>query len=177
MKLRSGGYGRSLRELVWPLQPIAPAGFLCPSTTPRPATASSASRSWGAELRSTGVGCAPSRKGLKGFRSVRCSCRTRREAVGEAVPSHTRLDRLALVDELAPYLDRPFSLFGHSLGAMIAYELSIAVQKRFGFCPETLFVSGCRASPTVYVRSCRDPLRCGRGAHRSQPRRNGSADP
>lgn len=27
---------------------------------------------------------------------------------------------------------------------MIAYELSIAVQKRFGFCPETRFVSGCR---------------------------------
>ena len=55
----------------------------------------------------------------KGFRSVRCSCRTRREAVGEAVSSHT-----ALGDELAPYLDRPFSLFGHSLGAMIA-ELAI----------------------------------------------------
>ncbi|MCI0574925.1 MAG: alpha/beta fold hydrolase [Chloroflexi bacterium] len=56
---------------------------------------------------------------------------------------------LPLVEELAgaiqPYLDRPFAFFGHSLGALICYELAHYLYSRQQLCPLYLFVSACRA--------------------------------
>jgi medium-chain acyl-[acyl-carrier-protein] hydrolase len=51
-----------------------------------------------------------------------------------------------LVFALIPYLDRPYAFFGHSLGALIAFELACALQQR-GNQPDPLhlFLSGCRA--------------------------------
>jgi medium-chain acyl-[acyl-carrier-protein] hydrolase len=49
-----------------------------------------------------------------------------------------------LVDGLAGYLTRPFALFGHSMGALIAFEL-IRRLRRSGVGPVHLFASGCRA--------------------------------
>jgi medium-chain acyl-[acyl-carrier-protein] hydrolase len=61
-------------------------------------------------------------------------------------PLHTRLPALLqeLVDELQPHVDLRFALFGHSMGAMIAYELACRLA-RDGAVPLCLFVSGRRA--------------------------------
>lgn len=49
---------------------------------------------------------------------------------------------LAALDEaLRPYLDKPFAFFGHSLGALVAFELIRRLQDA-GFAPVHLFVSG-----------------------------------
>jgi medium-chain acyl-[acyl-carrier-protein] hydrolase len=47
-----------------------------------------------------------------------------------------------LSDILRPYLDRPFVLFGHSIGALIAFELARQLRRRGLRSPEWLFVSG-----------------------------------
>lgn len=60
-----------------------------------------------------------------------------------AVPALPVLaERLAA--ELAPYLDRPFAFFGHSMGAIIAYELTRKLVER-GLRAERLLASGRRA--------------------------------
>lgn len=43
------------------------------------------------------------------------------------------------------YLDKPYILFGHSLGAMIAHEVAVTLQKEKKTLPHHLFVSGRRA--------------------------------
>jgi medium-chain acyl-[acyl-carrier-protein] hydrolase len=50
------------------------------------------------------------------------------------------LNRLA--KELRPEADRPFALFGHSLGALIAFELARLFQNSGPLIPAHLFVSG-----------------------------------
>ncbi|MGQ0719760.1 MAG: thioesterase II family protein [Pseudonocardiales bacterium] len=49
-----------------------------------------------------------------------------------------------LLDGLAGYLTPPFALFGHSMGALIAFELIRRMRPR-GVAPVHLFASGCRA--------------------------------
>lgn len=53
----------------------------------------------------------------------------------------------AMVDLLAtaigPFLDQPFAIFGHSMGALTGYHLTQALQERYGVQPERLFVSAC----------------------------------
>lgn len=55
----------------------------------------------------------------------------------------------ALVEELGravrPYLDLPFAFFGHSMGAMIGFELTRLLRREGGEAPAHLFVSGRRA--------------------------------
>jgi medium-chain acyl-[acyl-carrier-protein] hydrolase len=55
----------------------------------------------------------------------------------------------ALIDELKevtrPLLDKPFVFFGHSMGAIIAFELARALGRKYGHQPQALFVAGCRA--------------------------------
>lgn len=60
-----------------------------------------------------------------------------------AEPPFTRLAPLvaALEPEILPYLDRPFALFGHSMGALVAFELARSLARR-GLAPAHLFVSG-----------------------------------
>jgi medium-chain acyl-[acyl-carrier-protein] hydrolase len=54
-----------------------------------------------------------------------------------------------LVDNLGevigPLLDRPFALFGHSMGAIIAFELARALRQKYDVEPRALFVAGRRA--------------------------------
>jgi surfactin synthase thioesterase subunit len=47
--------------------------------------------------------------------------------------------------ELEPYLDLPFSLFGHSLGALLAFETARSIRRSFGLEPKQLFASAARA--------------------------------
>lgn len=51
----------------------------------------------------------------------------------------------ACADALAPLLDRPFAFFGHSMGAMLAYELTRELRRRGLPLPQQLMVSACRA--------------------------------
>lgn len=62
-------------------------------------------------------------------------------------PPFTQLEPLvhALGQGLLPDMDRPFAFFGHSMGALVAFELSRFLRKVYGTGPEALFVSGGRA--------------------------------
>ena len=61
-------------------------------------------------------------------------------------PAFTELGALvaAVSSAIAPWLDRPFALFGHSMGATIAFQLARSLTRR-GCPPTRLFVSGCGA--------------------------------
>jgi len=48
----------------------------------------------------------------------------------------------ALAEGLVPVLDRPFALFGHSMGAVIAFELARELRRRGKAAPALLVVSG-----------------------------------
>lgn len=51
----------------------------------------------------------------------------------------------AVKEGLAPFLDRPFAFFGHSMGAIVAYEVARVLEEGHGPRPGHLFVSGRRA--------------------------------
>ena len=51
----------------------------------------------------------------------------------------------ALAGALRPHLDKPFAFFGHSMGAMVGFELARLLRDRAGILPFHLFVSGRRA--------------------------------
>jgi medium-chain acyl-[acyl-carrier-protein] hydrolase len=51
----------------------------------------------------------------------------------------------ALAQALVPYLDLPFALFGHSMGAVISYETAHRLQQERGLHPVQLLVSARRA--------------------------------
>jgi medium-chain acyl-[acyl-carrier-protein] hydrolase len=44
-----------------------------------------------------------------------------------------------------PFLQQPFAFFGHSMGAIIAFELTLYLRREYGLLPSHLFVSGRRA--------------------------------
>ena len=72
----------------------------------------------------------------------------REERMGE--PGWTQMEPLvtALVEAMRPLLDRPFVLYGHSMGALISYELAHALRRTLGVEPARLIVSG-RSAPEV----------------------------
>jgi pyochelin biosynthetic protein PchC len=64
-------------------------------------------------------------------------------------PCVDSIDELAdiVVGELQPWLDRPVTLFGHSMGAMLAFEVARRLERQ-GVVPLGLFASGRRAPST-----------------------------
>lgn len=63
----------------------------------------------------------------------------------------------AVTAELLPLADRPLALFGHSMGASLAFEVAVRLEKA-GVVPLTLFASGRRAPSryrheTVHLRT------------------------
>ncbi len=62
-------------------------------------------------------------------------------------PPFTKLSSLieALTRALDPLLDKPFAFFGHSLGALIGFELARQIRRQYGVHPVRLFASAGRA--------------------------------
>ena len=54
----------------------------------------------------------------------------------------------ALAKELIPFLDKPFAFFGHSIGALISFDLARVLRKQGMTQPELLIVSG-RNAPQI----------------------------
>jgi medium-chain acyl-[acyl-carrier-protein] hydrolase len=69
-------------------------------------------------------------------------------------PPFTHLGDLVedLGQGLAPYLDKPFAIFGHSMGALIGFELARRLRSEYGIEPVHLFVSGRPGPRTVRSR-------------------------
>jgi len=61
-----------------------------------------------------------------------------------------------LVNELLAYTDRPFAFFGHSMGAMVCYEVACRLREKSLVLPQHLFLSA-RAAPQLQDNS--EPLR------------------
>ena len=72
----------------------------------------------------------------------------REDRLGEAPFTELQPLAQALGKAILPYLDKPFALFGHSMGALIAYELARELHSQAGRLPLRLFVSG-RAAPQL----------------------------
>jgi medium-chain acyl-[acyl-carrier-protein] hydrolase len=75
-------------------------------------------------------------------------------------PPATRAAALAegLFAEMSPYLDRPYVLAGHSVGAVIAFELARLARARGRPAPAALIVSGARSPGTPRRESDLHPL-------------------
>jgi medium-chain acyl-[acyl-carrier-protein] hydrolase len=78
-------------------------------------------------------------------------------------PPHSGLHPLLceLAEVLQPHLSRPFALLGHSMGALISYELTRRIRRDVGVLPTVLFLSGLRAlqipNPDPPLHSLSDP--------------------
>lgn len=76
----------------------------------------------------------------------------------------SRMRRLtqAVAEGMYPYLDKPFALFGHSMGALVCFELARLLRRTYNVGPIHLFVSAHRApqlpdpDPTTYMLSEED---------------------
>jgi medium-chain acyl-[acyl-carrier-protein] hydrolase len=68
-------------------------------------------------------------------------------------PPYTSLDQLVpeLVEELKPWLNRPHAWFGHSLGALVAFEACRELRRRAVAEPSRLLVAG-RPAPQLPLR-------------------------
>jgi len=66
----------------------------------------------------------------------------------------TRLEPLVagVVTALIPWLDKPFALFGHSVGALLAFAVAQHIRWREGCEPVHLFVSGRSAPQCTEIR-------------------------
>ena len=63
-----------------------------------------------------------------------------------------RMDQLvkSLLREMRPFLSKPFAVFGHSMGAVIGFEITRLLRRENGPQPVHVFVSG-RSAPQVMV--------------------------
>ena len=66
-------------------------------------------------------------------------------------PLLTHMDSLiqSLIHPLLTILDKPFAFFGHSMGALISFELARLLRNNYGLTPQHLFVSSCCAPQLV----------------------------
>lgn len=53
-------------------------------------------------------------------------------------------------ENIQPLLDVPFMFFGHSMGALIAFELTRQLHRKRNQLPRVLFISGARAPQTIW---------------------------
>ncbi len=72
-----------------------------------------------------------------------------------AEPPFDRLEPLvqALAQALLPHLDKPFAFFGHSMGALLSFELARYLRCQHGAAPVSLLVSGHGAPHLQHVEA------------------------
>ncbi|MCJ1678512.1 alpha/beta fold hydrolase [Streptomyces sp. APSN-46.1] len=70
----------------------------------------------------------------------------RQDRLHEPFPESMDVLADAVAAALEPWLDRPLALFGHSMGASVAYETALRLEARYGVTPRRLMVSG-RSAP------------------------------
>ena len=58
----------------------------------------------------------------------------------------------SVYESIQPLLDVPFMFFGHSMGALIAFELCRQLHREHRRLPRVLFVSGARSPQTLWDR-------------------------
>lgn len=70
-------------------------------------------------------------------------------------PLITDMDTLVRdsAEVIRPYLDKPFAFFGHSMGALLSFELARYLQRHFKLMPVHLFMSGHSAPQVSYYES------------------------
>jgi surfactin synthase thioesterase subunit len=73
----------------------------------------------------------------------------RENRIDEPLPLDLRALAKEVAAEVGPYLRGRFAIFGHSMGALLAYELTHALRTSFGIEPACLFVSGMRAPDRI----------------------------
>lgn len=69
----------------------------------------------------------------------------RENRLGEVALTDFHTLAKAMAEALAPYLIKPFAFFGHSMGAMVGFELARLLRRRNAPLPEQLFISAYRA--------------------------------
>ena len=69
----------------------------------------------------------------------------REERLREPAPTRVAAAVAQLTAALQRYLDRPYAIFGHSMGALLAFELAREFQRRGVRAPARLFLSAHRA--------------------------------
>ena len=65
----------------------------------------------------------------------------REHRIVEPMTSHMSELADEIAEALGPLTDRPLALFGHSMGAHVAYEVAVRLEERHGFSLSRLFVS------------------------------------
>lgn len=80
----------------------------------------------------------------------------RQDRLGEAFVDRMDVLADAVTGALRPYLDRPLAVFGHSMGACVAYEVTLRLAERYQVDPVRLFVSGREAPQRTRDREFRD---------------------
>ncbi|MFF0745883.1 thioesterase II family protein [Streptomyces sp. NPDC004111] len=69
----------------------------------------------------------------------------RQDRLGEPAPTSMADLVGPVADALEPFLGEPLALFGHSMGAIVAYETTLELERRHGKVVDLLAVSGSRA--------------------------------
>src|SRR5688572_3046625 len=105
-------------------RPEAPMRLFC---FPYAGAGASVYHSWGRDLPSW-VECAAVKLPGREDRIRETSATDVRQLIGP------------LTEELRPMLDRPFAFYGHSMGAHIAHELTLALRRAGGPMPSALFL-------------------------------------
>jgi medium-chain acyl-[acyl-carrier-protein] hydrolase len=65
--------------------------------------------------------------------------------IGEPPSTHLASLVEALSEAMLPHLDKPFAIVGHSMGALLGFELARQLRRKGAPLPQALFVSGRRA--------------------------------
>jgi surfactin synthase thioesterase subunit len=81
----------------------------------------------------------------KGIHVVGIQLPGRENRIGEPPLRHLRSAAKTIATVLSRYRDLPFALFGHSVGALLVFEVARELRNSFSCAPIQVFLSGCGA--------------------------------